>query len=635
MVTMMGLKLVMWNVIVVVLLGLSVGIAKASVSYDSKAITINGRRRILISGSIHYPRSTPEMWPDLIQKAKEGGLDVIQTYVFWNGHEPQPGKYYFGGNYDLVKFIKLVKQAGLYVHLRIGPYVCAEWNFGGFPIWLKYIPGINFRTDNGPFKYQMQKFTTKIVNMMKAERLFESQGGPIILSQIENEYGPEEYEIGAPGQAYTKWAAKMAVGLGTGVPWVMCKQDDAPDPVINTCNGFYCDYFSPNKAYKPKMWTEAWTGWYTEFGGPVPYRPAEDLAFSVARFIQKGGSFINYYMVQGGTLRASNTFPINRHLIELWAPNSRNIGGNKAQNGRIRYEDITFRDILFDSSYRGGGIYIVYSARTRINNCFFLHFTTEGILVQQGLETFISGCFLGQQSSIGGDTNERNFSGTAIDLASNDNAITDVSIFSAAIGVVLRGQANMLTGVHCYNKASAFGGIGILLKLAGYSQTRIDNCYLDYNTLVMEDPVQVHVSNGFFYGEATIVLKSIKGIISGLNIVDNMFSSGPRQAKVPMITLDGKFTDIDQVVIDRNNVNGLNLKSTVGKLSVAGNGTRWVADFSPVLLFPNRISNLQYSLHTQGEPKFTAHAVTNVSNNVVVVESEKPVNGVVSLVVYQ
>ncbi|XP_059455909.1 beta-galactosidase 1 [Corylus avellana] len=297
----MGLKVVMWNVIVAVLIGVWVGSAEASVSYDSKAIVINGQRRILVSGSIHYPRSTPEMWPDLIQKAKEGGLDVIQTYVFWNGHEPSPGQYYFEGNYNLVKFIKLVKQAGLYVHLRIGPYVCAEWNFGGFPVWLKYIPGIDFRTNNGPFKFQMQKFTNKIVNMMKAERLFESQGGPIILSQIENEYGPMEYELGAPGQAYTKWAAQMAVGLGTGVPWVMCKQDDAPDPIINTCNGFYCDYFSPNKAYKPKMWTEAWTGWFTEFGGPVPYRPAEDLAFSVARFIQKGGSFINYYMYHGGT----------------------------------------------------------------------------------------------------------------------------------------------------------------------------------------------------------------------------------------------------------------------------------------------------------------------------------------------
>jgi beta-galactosidase GanA len=124
------------------------------------------------------------MWPDLIRKAKEGGLDVIQTYVFWNGHEPSPGKYYFEGNYDLVKFVKLVQQSGLYLHLRIGPYVCAEWNFGGFPVWLKYIPGISFRTDNGPFKAQMQRFTTKIVNMMKAERLFESQGGPIILSQV-------------------------------------------------------------------------------------------------------------------------------------------------------------------------------------------------------------------------------------------------------------------------------------------------------------------------------------------------------------------------------------------------------------------------------------------------------------------
>ncbi|OAY36513.1 beta-galactosidase 1 [Manihot esculenta] len=287
--------------VVILLLSLWVCSVSSSVSYDSKAITINGQRRILISGSIHYPRSSPEMWPDLIQKAKEGGLDVIETYVFWNGHEPSPGKYYFEGNYDLVKFIKLVKQAGLYVHLRIGPYVCAEWNFGGFPVWLKYIPGITFRTDNGPFKFQMQKFTTKIVNMMKAERLFESQGGPIILSQIENEYGPMEYELGASGQAYSKWAAKMAVDLGTGVPWVMCKQDDAPDPVINTCNGFYCDYFTPNKPYKPKIWTEAWTGWYTEFGSPVPYRPAEDLAFSVARFIQKGGSFINYYMYHGGT----------------------------------------------------------------------------------------------------------------------------------------------------------------------------------------------------------------------------------------------------------------------------------------------------------------------------------------------
>ncbi|XP_058110566.1 beta-galactosidase 5 [Magnolia sinica] len=274
---------------------------QCGVTYDRKAIIINGQRRILISGSIHYPRSTPEMWEGLIKKAKDGGLDVIQTYVFWNGHEPSPGNYNFEGRYDLVRFVKTVQKAGMYVHLRVGPYACAEWNFGGFPVWLKYVPGISFRTDNEPFKMAMQGFTQKIVDLMKSEGLYESQGGPIILSQIENEYGPLSNVLGPPGHAYMTWAAKMAVGMDTGVPWVMCKEDDAPDPVINTCNGFYCDAFDPNKPYKPAMWTEAWSGWFTEFGGTIHKRPVQDLAFGVARFIQKGGSFVNYYMYHGGT----------------------------------------------------------------------------------------------------------------------------------------------------------------------------------------------------------------------------------------------------------------------------------------------------------------------------------------------
>ncbi|XP_074263626.1 beta-galactosidase 5-like isoform X1 [Silene latifolia] len=273
----------------------------SAITYDNKGIIINGQRKILISGSIHYPRSTPDMWEDLITKAKVGGLDVIDTYVFWNVHEPSPGKYNFEERYDIVKFIKTVQRVGLYVNLRIGPYVCAEWNFGGFPVWLKYVPGISFRTNNEPFKQAMQGFTQKIVQMMKSERLFASQGGPIILSQIENEYGSEVKEFGAAGEAYINWAAKMAVGLNTGVPWLMCKEDDAPDPMINTCNGFYCDYFKPNKPNKPLMWTEAWSGWFTEFGGPIHDRPVEDLAFAVARFVQSGGSYVNYYMYHGGT----------------------------------------------------------------------------------------------------------------------------------------------------------------------------------------------------------------------------------------------------------------------------------------------------------------------------------------------
>ncbi|KAI4380364.1 hypothetical protein MLD38_006562 [Melastoma candidum] len=289
-----------WVMPVAILLSLALSVT-SSVTYDGKAIIVDGQRRILFSGSIHYPRSTPEMWPNLFREAKDGGLDVIQTYVFWNGHEPSRGEYNFEGRFDLVRFVKLAQVAGLYVHLRIGPYVCAEWNFGGFPVWLKYVPGMVFRTDNEPFKAEMRRFTEKIVGLMKSENLFQPQGGPIILSQIENEFELVEYYTGEVGKAYAMWAAEMAVGLDTGVPWVMCKQADAPDPIINTCNGFYCEGFEPNQKYKPKIWTEAWTGWFTGYGQAVPHRPVEDLAYAVMRFVQNRGSYVNYYMYHGGT----------------------------------------------------------------------------------------------------------------------------------------------------------------------------------------------------------------------------------------------------------------------------------------------------------------------------------------------
>ncbi|GLJ24400.1 hypothetical protein SUGI_0466010 [Cryptomeria japonica] len=273
----------------------------ANVSYDHRSLIIDGQRKLLMSASIHYPRSVPAMWPDLIAKAKEGGIDVIDTYVFWNGHEPKEGTYYFEDRFDLVKFVKIAQQAGLYVNLRIGPFIAAEWIFGGIPIWLHYVPGTVFRTNNEPFKRYMEKFTTYIVDLMKHEKLFASQGGPIILSQIENEYGDMESNYGEGAKPYAMWAAKMALSQNIGVPWIMCQQYDAPDPVINTCNQFYCDQFTPNSYSKPKMWTENWPGWFKTFGSRNPHRPPEDIAFGVARFFQKGGTYQNYYMYHGGT----------------------------------------------------------------------------------------------------------------------------------------------------------------------------------------------------------------------------------------------------------------------------------------------------------------------------------------------
>ncbi|KAF8023666.1 hypothetical protein BT93_F0996 [Corymbia citriodora subsp. variegata] len=274
-----------------------------NVTYDGRSLIVNGQHSILFSGSIHYPRSTPEMWPSLIAKAKQGGIDVIQTYVFWNQHEPQQGQYDFTGNKDIVRFMKEVQAQGLYACLRIGPYIESEWTYGGLPYWLHDIPGIVYRSNNEPFKFQMQKFTTMIVNMMKAEKLYASQGGPIILSQIENEYKTVEAAYHEDGPPYVRWAAQMAVGLQTGVPWVMCKQDDAPDPVINTCNGMRCGetFAGPNSPNKPSIWTENWTSRYPVFGKDQRTRSVEDIAFHVALFIAKKGSYVNYYMYHGGT----------------------------------------------------------------------------------------------------------------------------------------------------------------------------------------------------------------------------------------------------------------------------------------------------------------------------------------------
>ncbi|KAL1061009.1 hypothetical protein V6Z11_1Z051800 [Gossypium hirsutum] len=272
-----------------------------NVTHDSRSIIIDGNHRIILSGSIHYPRSTAQMWPDLIRKAKEGGLDAVETYVFWNAHEPTRRQYDFSGNLDLIRFLKTIQDQGLYAILRIGPYTCAEWNYGGFPVWLHNMPGVSLRTKNDVFMNEMKNFTTLIVDMVKKEKLFASQGGNIILAQVENEYGNVMEPYGDEGKSYINWCAQMADSLDIGVPWIMCQQAAPPKPMLETCNGWYCDEYKPKDPNTPKLWTENWTGWFKSWGGADPFRTAEDLAYSVARFFQKGGTLQNYYMYHGGT----------------------------------------------------------------------------------------------------------------------------------------------------------------------------------------------------------------------------------------------------------------------------------------------------------------------------------------------
>lgn len=299
------------------------------------------------------------------------------------------------------------------------------------------------------------------------------------------------------------------------------------------------------------------------------------------------------------------------------------------------YEDVTLKDLMINSNFRGGGIAIINSLRTTIDNCYISHFTTNGILIHGGHETFVRNSFIGQHITVGGDHREKNFSGIGINIKGNDNAVTDVVIFSASVGILVRGQANIFTGVHCYNKATGWNGIGIHIQSPGLTQTRILNCYFDFTGIVAEDPVQLHISGSFFLGNAFVLIKSLKGVISGLTIVDNMFSGD--YTGVHIVQFDQSnghyFTTIDQVVVDRNVVRGMILKSTVAKGSIWSNGTKWSVDFSKVLLFPNLIQNVQYTL--QASSSFPNHILRNVNHNRVTVESDVPVSATLHVYVDQ
>ncbi|KDP30156.1 hypothetical protein JCGZ_18189 [Jatropha curcas] len=349
--------------------------------------------------------------------------------------------------------------------------------------------------------------------------------------------------------------------------------------------------------------------------------------YRISKPLQLPAAGAGNLMISGGTLLASDDFPTDGYLIDLSSTTS--------SSSSYNYEYITLKDLMLDCNFRGGGISVINSLRTTIDNCYITHFNTNGILVQRGHETYIRNSFLGQHITAGGDPGERNFSGTGINLMGNDNAVTDVVIFSAAIGIMVSGPGNTLSGVHCYNKATGFGGTGIYLKLPNLTQTRIVNCYLDYNGIIAEDPVQLTITNSFFLGDGFIVLKSINGVAKGVTVVDNTFSGNNKG--IDIVQLDesnGSFKDIDQVIVDRNNVRGMNLRATVARESVQGNGTSWTVDFSPVLLFPDLINHVQYSFRAIGN-SFPNYALRNVSENRVVIESDVDVEARVFVTVNQ
>ena len=138
-----------------------------TVTYDHRAIVINNVRTLLLSGSIHYPRFTTAEWAHQFDMARLSGLNTVQTYVFWNWHESERRQYDFTSDgHQLTHFLDLAAQYGLFVNLRVGPFICSEWSLGGLPIWIREYEGVMFRTNDTRWQYEMGTFFRVIMKLV-------------------------------------------------------------------------------------------------------------------------------------------------------------------------------------------------------------------------------------------------------------------------------------------------------------------------------------------------------------------------------------------------------------------------------------------------------------------------------------
>ena len=281
-----------------------------TVSYNQRSIRLNDEPVTFLSGSIHYPRSTPAMWPQLMKQAAADGLNMIQIYVFWNYHQPTEDVMDWTGRGNLTLFLDAIAEAGLFANLRIGPYVCAEWDYGGIPTWLAYKDGVRFRSYNEIWRDAVQQWFTTVIAQTRS--YFADQGGPIVLAQVEN-------ELNGADPRYVQWNGDMAAAFNVNVPWIMCN-GEAANNTINACNGNDCAGFIDSNGQsgrilidQPALWTEN-EGWFESWGdsthpeGGYSDRMPQDISYTVARWFARGG------------VRAQHTHRAQRSMYALSNP---------------------------------------------------------------------------------------------------------------------------------------------------------------------------------------------------------------------------------------------------------------------------------------------------------------------------
>ena len=265
----------------------------------------NGKPIKIISGAVHYFRNMPDTWNDIFKKMKALGCNCVETYCAWNMHEKIQGQYDFSGNLDIAAFIRMAQKEDLMVIVRPGPYICAEWEFGGLPWWIMVNDDMEIRCMNKQYIQCFENYLDKLFEEIRP--LLCTNGGPIIMLQCENEYG-----YYGDDKDYLEYLAKSNKEKGIDVPLFTSDgtqekylNDGSIDGLLTTLNfGSRVEenFKAFNSLYpdKPKMCMEMWNGWFDAWGDEKHHTTsAEDYAAVVDDMLKIGS--VNMYMFIGGT----------------------------------------------------------------------------------------------------------------------------------------------------------------------------------------------------------------------------------------------------------------------------------------------------------------------------------------------
>lgn len=271
-----------------------------------KTFLLNGKPFVVKAAELHYPRIPRPYWEHRIKMCKALGMNTVCLYVFWNIHEQQEGRFDFTGNNDVAEFCRLAQRNGLYVIVRPGPYVCAEWEMGGLPWWLLKKKDIRLREPDPYFMERVKLFERKVGEQLASLTI--QNGGPIIMVQVENEYGSY-----GENKAYVSAIRDIVRQSGFDkvtlfqCDWASNFEKNGLDDLVWTMNfGTGADIdqqfrrlgeLRPNA---PQMCSEFWSGWFDKWGARHETRPAKAMVEGIDEMLSKGISF-SLYMTHGGT----------------------------------------------------------------------------------------------------------------------------------------------------------------------------------------------------------------------------------------------------------------------------------------------------------------------------------------------